>query len=314
MVVCCDEWSEDQARETAAIFPGAAVATRWQDVIERDDIDAVDICMPNWMHHEIALAAAAAGKHIFVEKPMGLTLAEAKDLATASEKAGKILMVNQNQRFMTEHLAIKKLVDDSAIGKVVAVRFDCNQFLERMYPEGSWMFSRAKTGGGMVITTAVHKIDLLRYFFGEVSQVSSFQGYTGLNYKMDMEDIATMLLEFENGIIAEGFFYFAAYKVPIPTATGELTIIYGDKGIITNVNGWQIYSADVPQYSGGMTHLPIPPTQYRQSLNAAVRHYLECIVENKEPLTSGRDNLGTMAVIDAIYKAAAEKAVVDVAK
>jgi predicted dehydrogenase len=85
MVVCCDEWSEDQARETAAIFPGAAVATRWQDVIERDDIDAVDIYMPNWMHHEIALAAAAAGKHIFVEKPMGLTLAEAKDMATASE-------------------------------------------------------------------------------------------------------------------------------------------------------------------------------------------------------------------------------------
>jgi predicted dehydrogenase len=281
-------------------------------VIERDDVDAIDICMPHDMHEPIALAAAEAGKHILVEKPMGLNAKQAKAMVEASERAGKVLMVSQNQRFMADHIAIKELLDQGAIGDIVAVRFDCNQFLKRMYPEGSWMFSKARTGGGMVICTAVHKIDLLRHLIGEVKRVSSFQARTGLNYNMDNEDVAAILLEFENGVIGEGFYLFAAYKVPIPTTTGELTIIYGQKGVIHNVLGWHIYSADIPQYSGGLTRLEFPPQPYRASVTASVRHFLESIANGTEPLTSGRDNLKTMAVIDAVYQAGETKTVVEV--
>ncbi|MDQ3249471.1 MAG: Gfo/Idh/MocA family oxidoreductase [Chloroflexota bacterium] len=316
VTVCCDEYSEELAQKMAAEF-NAAVTTRWQDVLEGDDVDAVSICMPPHQHAPIALAAAAAGKHVLVEKPMALNLAECKTMVAAAAEAGTVLMVGQNQRWQPEHIKIKELLDRNAIGRIVALRFDCNQFVKHMYPPDSWIFDKAKSGGGMIAQTAVHKIDLMRHFFGEIEEVSAFNGYTGLNLNYQPggnEDIAALLMNFESGIVGEAFYLFAAHKVPIPTATGELTIFYGEKGIIHNVMGWHIYSTDIPEYSGGVTKLDIHPHPYSDSVNAEVRHFLECIRDQKEPLTSGRDNLGTMAVVDALYQAAATKTVVKVEK
>lgn len=316
VVVCCDEYSIDLAQRMAQEL-GADATDRWQAVIERTDVDAISICMPPYQHAEIALAAAATGKHVLVEKPMAMNLAECRTMVAAAHAAGTVLMVGQNQRFQPEHVRIKELLDRNAIGRIVALRFDCNQFVKQMYPPDSWIFDKAKSGGGMVAQTAVHKIDLMRHFFGEISEVAAFNGYTGLNPNYQPggnEDIAALLMTFANGIIGEAFYLFAAHKTPIPTMTGELTIFYGEKGIIHNVLGWHIYSTEVPEYSGGLTKLEIPAYPYVDSVVAEIRHFLECIHDGKEPITSGRDNLGTMAVVDAIYQAAETKAVVTVEK
>jgi len=314
VVVCCDEYSIELAEKMASEF-GADTTSRWQDVIERADVDAISICMPPYQHAEIALAAAAAGKHVLVEKPMAMNLAECKTMVEAAAKAGTVLMVGQNQRFQPEHVQIKELLDREAIGRIVALRFDCNQFVKYMYPPDSWIFDKAKSGGGMIAQTAIHKIDLMRHFFGEIKEVSAMTGFTGLNlnYKPGgNEDIAALLMNFNNGIIGEAFYLFAAHKTPIPTTTGELTIFYGEKGIIHNVLGWHIYSTDVPEYSGGLTKLDIRTYPYIDSVAAEILHFLESIRNGKEPITSGRDNLGTMAVIDAMYQAAETKTVVQV--
>lgn len=314
VVVCCDEYNIALAQKMAAPF-GAESTDHWQAVIERADVDAISICMPPYQHAEIMRAAAAAGKHILVEKPMGMNFAESYQMVEAADAAGVVLMVGQNQRFQPEHLAIKALLDRDAIGRIVALRFDCNQFVKRMYPPDSWIFDRALSGGGMVAQTAVHKIDLMRYFFGEITEVAAFQGYTGLNpgyHPGGNEDIVAFLMTFANGIIGEAFYLFGAYKTPIPTMTSELTVFYGDQGVIHNVLGWYIYSTQIPEYSGGLTKLEIPTYPYSDSVNAEVRHFLECIQSGNEPITSGRDNLGTMAVVDAIYRAAETKSVVQV--
>lgn len=315
VVVCSDDWKLAAAQAMADPLGAEAVGS-WQEVIARPDVDVVSVCMPHDDHLPIVLAAARAGKHILVEKPMALNLDQARQMVAAADQAGVTLMVGQNQRFMSDHQRIKALLDQQAIGKLVAVRFDCNQFVSKMYPEGGWMFAKARTGGGMVISTAVHKLDLLRHFFGEVKRVSSFQATTSLNYHEanPNEDVAAILLEFENGMIGEGFYLFAAHKNPIPSATHELTVIYGEEGIIHNVLGWSIYSTRIPEYSGGVTQLPLGVEPYVVSVTAEVRHFLECIRDGVEPLTSGRDNLGTMATIDAIYRAAAENRVVEVSR
>jgi predicted dehydrogenase len=316
VVVCCDEYSEESARKMAQLFQ-ADVTNSWRSVIERPDVDAISICMPPFQHAEIARAAAAAGKHVLVEKPMAINLAECKEMVAAASRVGTVLMVGQNQRFQPEHVKIKALLDRQAIGRIVAIRFDCNQFVKHMYPPDSWIFDKRLSGGGMIAQTAVHKIDLMRHFFGEVDEVAAFNGYTGLNpgYHPDgNEDIAAFLMNFANGIVGEAFYLFAAHKAPIPTMTGELTIFYGEKGIIHNVLGWHIYSSEIPEYSGGLTKLDIPIYPYVDSVVAEIRHFLECIQQKKEPITSGRDNLGTMAVIDALYQAGASKSVVKVEK
>jgi predicted dehydrogenase len=312
VVVCCDEWNEQLAHDMAARFKAADVLTSWQEVIAREDVDALDICMPPYLHAPIAIAAAEAGKHVLVEKPMAMTVAQAREMAAASEANGTVLMVGQNQRFMAAHRQVKALLDEGTIGRPLAVRIDCNQFVKHMYPPGNWIFSKEKSGGGMIMQTAVHKLDLLRYFFGEVRRVSNFQANTGLNGPYDTEDLVSFLLEFESGLIGQAFYLFAAHKVPIPTATNELTIINGEKGLIHNVLGWHVYSTDVEKYSGGLTRLDMPPEPYGHSVAAEVRHFLECIQSGADPLTSGRDNLGTMAIMAALYKAAETGTVVDV--
>ena len=316
VVVCCDEYSVELAEQMAQPF-GAEVSNRWQEVIARADVDAISICMPPYQHAEIALAAAAAGKHVLVEKPLAMDMDECRQMVRAAADAGTVLMVGQNQRWQPEHIQIKKLLDQQAIGRIVALRFDCNQFVKRMYPPDSWIFDKKLSGGGMIAQTAVHKIDLMRHFFGEIREVAAFTGFTGLNPNYapgGNEDIAAFLMNFESGIVGEAFYLFGAYKTPIPTATNELTIIYGDKGVIHNVLGWHIYSTELPQYSGGLTRLDIPSYPYIDSVSAEVRHFLECIVSGAEPLTSGRDNLGTMAVVHALYAAAESKSVVNVSE
>lgn len=314
VVVCQDEYNLAWAEKFAADF-NAEATTSWQSVVERNDVDAISVCLPPYQHREIAVAAAQAGKHVLVEKPMALNLAECKEMVAAAQAAGTVLMVGQNQRFQPEHVQIKQLLDEQAIGRVVALRFDCNQFVKHMYPPDSWIFHKELSGGGMVAQTTVHKIDLMRHFFGEIDEVSAFTGYTGLNPNYQPggnEDIAAILMNFANGIVGEAFYLFAAHKVPIPTATGELTIFYGEEGIIHNVMGWHMYSTKIPQYSGGVTRLDIHQYPYMDSVVAEVRHFLDCIRDGQEPLTSGRDNLGTMAVVDAIYQAAETKTVVKV--
>ena len=312
VVVCCDE-REAAASEAAQGIAGATVAADWRSVIERDDVDAVDICMPHHLHAPIVFGAAEAGKHILLEKPMAMNLAEARAMVEASDRAGRTLMVAQNQRFLDHHVRVKALLDDGVIGRVFAVRTDGNQFLSRMYPVGHWLYHKATAGGGITRTVAIHKIDLLRYFFGEIRRVACFQSITGLNPGMDCDDVATFLLEFESGVVGEGFFTFAAHKAPIPAASYEFFAIYGEKGLIHNVQNWYVYSTDVAKYSGGLTRLDWGPPDYSGSITEEIRHFLECAQTGAEPLTSGRDNLKTMAVVDALYQSAETRQVVEVA-
>jgi UDP-N-acetylglucosamine 3-dehydrogenase len=304
IVMCCDNNPQLAQDLSAKLDDKPQVVTDWQEVIANTNVDAVDICAPHFLHAPMVLAAAKAGKHVLLEKPMAMNLTEARQMVDATTAAGKIFMVAQNQRYLPEHAHIRDWLNKDAIGRVHAARIDGNQFLSKIYPKGHWLFSKALTGGGVIRTTAIHKIDLLRYFLGEVRRVTALYSTSGLNPGMDSEDIATIALEFENGAIGEAFFTFAAYQNPIPTASGELVILYGTKGMINNINGWHMYSTEVEAYSHAMTALDLPSADYPTSFIHEVYHFLNCVETGQEPLTSGRDNLNTIAVIDAIYQAA----------
>ena len=304
VVMCCDSNPQLAQDLAAKIGTKPEVVTDWQQVIAHKNVDAVDICAPHFLHAPMVLAAAKAGKHVLLEKPMAMNLDEACQMVEATTTAGKIFMIAQNQRYLPEHSVIRDRLNQGAIGRVIAARVDGNQFLSKAYPKGHWLFSKALAGGGVIRTTAIHKIDLLRYFLGEVRRVTALYSTSSLNPGMDSEDIATIALEFENGAIGEAFFTFAAYQNPIPTASHELVILYGTKGMINNVNGWHMYSTEVEGYTQTMTSLDLPNADYPTSFIHEVTHCLDCIETGREPLTSGRDNLNTITVIDAIYQAA----------
>ncbi len=305
VVMCCDDRPEAAQKLAATCGDEVRVTTHWQDVIASAEVDAVSVCMPHDLHAPVVLAAAAAGKHILLEKPLALNLTEGQAMVQAADEAGVTFMVAQNQRFLPEHHRVKALLDSGAIGRVFAARVDGNQWLSRIYPPGHWLFSQARTGGGVIRTTAIHKLDLLRFLLGEIRRVVAFKTNSGLNPEMDNEDVAVIALEFESGAVGEAFFTFGAHRAPIPTATHELTIFYGEQGVLQNVMGWHLYSAVLPEYSSGFTRLDLPDADYPQTFRNEVRHFLEAVSSASEPLTSGRDNLNTLAVVDAIYESIA---------
>lgn len=303
LMMCCDT-DEVLAREHAAeAGPDTAFTTRWQDIIENPAVDAVDICTPHFLHLPMVLAAARAGKHILLEKPMAMNLDEGRTMVEAAGASGKIFMVGQNHRYLPEHGRVKDLLNQNAIGRVIAARIDGNQFLSRAYPPGHWLFSKTLAGGGVIRTTAIHKVDMLRYFIGEIRRVNAMYATSGLNPGMNSEDIAAFNMQFENGAIGEAFFTFAAHQGPLP-GTGELVVLYGTHGLLSNAGGWQLYSTTMEPYSQKMTPLDIPPSDYYESFTHEIDHFIHCIETGQEPLSSARDNLHTIAVVDALYRAA----------
>ncbi|MCY4061465.1 MAG: Gfo/Idh/MocA family oxidoreductase [Chloroflexi bacterium] len=145
----------------------------FRQLLARDDIDMVDICTPNNSHHEIVLAAAAAGKHIYCEKPLALNVAEAEAMAQAVRAAGVKAQVTFNFRFFPAVMRAKELVDAGFLGRVFSFR---GRYHRSSYIEGdkpmSWRLQRDVTGGGALFDLGSHVLDLLYYILGEFESVN----------------------------------------------------------------------------------------------------------------------------------------------
>ena len=138
------------------------------------DLDAVYIATPAWLHCQQALQCFAAGKHVFCEKPLGITVAEAERMIAAAEAAGCRLGCAFMMRFHAQHQAALRMIQDGRIGKPVYGRAQ----LSCWYPpiQNAWRQDSEKSGGGSLIDLGGHCIDLLEMFFGEVKRVSCFVG------------------------------------------------------------------------------------------------------------------------------------------
>src|SRR5947209_16182127 len=144
IVVACDA-DPDSARRRAQ-ETGAEACFDYRAALARDDVEAVDLCLPHDLHEPVTRAAAAAGKHVLVEKPIARNLAEAGRMIAACAEAGVHLMVAHCQRFSADRQTAKRLVDEGAIGRIYLMRTDHNQWVD--YPSGHWINDPVKLGGG----------------------------------------------------------------------------------------------------------------------------------------------------------------------
>ncbi len=220
MVDVTQELAED-ARDR---FGFEEASTDWLSVVQRDDIDVVDICTPNNMHAEMAIAAAKAGKHILCEKPLSNTLEDAERMTAAVREAGVISMAAFNYRRTPAIALAKKLITDGKIGEIRNFR---GTYLQDWSadPDGplSWRFQKSVAGSGALGDIGTHVIDLAHHLVGPIAstlaiaktyiadrpiQESGFDAL-GASEKMsdaprvpvDVDDEVSALLRFENGAI-----------------------------------------------------------------------------------------------------------------
>ena len=171
VVAACDLIPERTQAIVDGYFPKAKQYTDYRELLKDPSIDAVDICTPNYLHSEIAIAAFKAGKHVFCEKPDAIDAKKAAAMRDAAAKAGKVLMVMRNNRFTDAAKYLKKFVAAGRAGEIYAGR--CGWQRRRGIPgKGGWFTTKAQSGGGPLIDLGVHMIDLAIWLMGSPRPVS----------------------------------------------------------------------------------------------------------------------------------------------
>ena len=167
----------------------------WRDLISRDDIDAVHICVPHHLHAEISIAALRAGKHVLCEKPMGVSLREARAMEAAALESGKTLTVCFQNRYNGASKRMKEVIGSGALGKILggSAVVTWNR-AEPYYQNSPWRGKWETEGGSVLINQAVHTLDLLRWLAGDLQLRDCTMSAKRLAETIETEDTCDMLL------------------------------------------------------------------------------------------------------------------------
>jgi myo-inositol 2-dehydrogenase/D-chiro-inositol 1-dehydrogenase len=297
---------EKKARRNAKIHNMNAYSNL-SDFLD-SDIDAALIMVPHYLHEEMVIAAAEAGKHILCEKPMAMTLEGCDEMIRATRKAKVTFMIAENHRFLPAHKYLMEAVQKGLIGKIFLVRAyeGVNEIPGLMNP-GSWKGDLIKAGGGSLMDMGAHKFATLRWILKD-DIISAYSWITKqcTNLKEKGEDNSMVLLKFKKGTIGEVVVSFSIRS----THTNQLEL-YGTKGTIVENHLWnrpvKIFSRNEEMrenrgiwYEPEIEHGPYPK-YYEISARIEDSHFTDCILENKEPEFSPEDARGAIATILMSY-------------
>jgi predicted dehydrogenase len=220
---------EAKARDYAQRHGVGKWYTSAEDLINDPEVNAVYIATPPHMHLPLTSLVAAAGKPVYVEKPMARTIAECQEMIDVCEEAGVPLYVAYYRRALPHFLKIKEMMESGAIGEIRTVHINLKQVLKPdvvVHLENNWRINPEIAGGGYFFDLASHQLDLLDFFFGPVVKANGFSSNQAKAYQA--EDIVTGSFAFENGVLGTGNWCFTTSR----TAEIDEIIIYGSKGLI----------------------------------------------------------------------------------
>lgn len=218
-IVDLDEARAKALQDTHAI---PSFYSDYREVLKRDDIDIVNICLPTWLHEEIAIAAAQAGKHILCEKPMTLTIESAERMLEAADKAGVKLMVAFCRRFDNEWLKMRELIQAGALGKGLVWR----SLHARRGGHQPWFVQKGR-GEGPLMDGAIHNFDFARFVWGEArSVVASTKSY---REDATAADTGNAIIQFESG---DDLVISWSWGLPVGARGATANDIIGPKGAL----------------------------------------------------------------------------------
>ena len=329
---------EEKVNAFAKTWGYQSTETDWRKLIARDDIHAVDICVPNNLHKEIAIAAAEAGKMILCEKPLAMNVAEGEEMCQAVEKAGVANMVWYNYRRVPAVTLAKNLIDEGRLGRIFHYRANFLQdwTIADDVPQGGaalWRLDAAAAGSGVTGDLLAHCIDTALWLNGSINTVSAMtetfvkermHNLTGKVEPVSIDDACAFLCRFENGSLGlfESTRYARGHKALYTLEiNGEKASIrwdlhdlhrleyfdHADDGI---VRGWR--SVHVTDHGGDhpyMDHWWVPGLQigYEHSFVHQVADFLAGLDSGKPAGPTFRDALETQKVCDAVLQSANDR-------
>ncbi|MDB6150867.1 MAG: oxidoreductase domain protein [Chthoniobacter sp.] len=318
------------------------VETDWRKAVERDDVDVVDVSLPQHLHHEVAIAAARAGKHLFCEKPMALKVSDAEAMLQAAEEAKVTHYVNHNYRRTPAVRLARQLIDEGKIGRIFHWRgaYQQDWIVDPEFPL-TWHLRKETAGSGPHGDLNSHSVDLAHYLVGDIKTVSclttnfikerplpgqgaaTFSAGTGgaaARGEVTVEDASLMMVEFANGAIGS----FEATRFAPGRKNRNTFEIYGSEGSIAfdleRMNELQFHSRNDPEHAQGFRTILAteschpyikhwwPPGHiigYEHEFTHAVVDFVDAVAHGAPIEPNFHDGLKCIRVLEAGLKSAA---------
>jgi len=205
----------DKAENAAAKYGGKATSD-YKEILEDEEINVVHICTPHYLHTPMAIEALKHGKHVLMEKPVAMNYEEAEKLIKAADESDKKIGVSFQNRYNNTSMKIKELIESGETGPVLGARAFVTWNREgAYYTQSDWRGKWSTEGGGVLINQAIHTIDLLQWFLGDIESISGHASTKKLGDIIEVEDTAEAYIKFNSG--ADALFYCSnCYAINAP--------------------------------------------------------------------------------------------------
>lgn len=335
--------NEAAVREAASQFGWQSWETDWRELVKRDDIDLIDINAPSDAHKEIAIEAAAHGKHLLCEKPLALTLSDAREMLQAAEEAGVKHMISFNYRFVPAVQLAKKLIDEGRLGRIYHFRawFLQDWLTDPEFPL-VWRLQKDIAGSGAHGDLGAHLIDLAHYLLGDMTEVvgmnetfvkerpipsamtglSASKSGDGAKGNVTVDDACLFMTKFADGALGS----FEATRYATGHRCTNAFEINGSKGSVKfdfeRMNELQVYfTDDADDVQGFRRVLATDPAHaymeawwppghtigYEHTFIHEVYELMEALREDRMPVPNFHDGVKCQAVLEAVERSIAER-------
>jgi len=283
-----------------------------EELLGVKEIDAVYIATPVFCHKQQVKLAADAGKHILLEKPMGLSVDESKWISDYCKSKGVKLAVGLMMRYSAYHQKMKEIILNGGIGDIVSMRAQFTCWYPKM--EGNWRQNKKTAGGGALMDMGIHSIDLLQYISGTKAEVvACFAQNQTFDY--GVEDSASLIMKMSNGATA---YVDSNFNIPDNAAKCRLEF-YGTKGsILAEGTIGQVESGEIKLTSSdsslGYSAIQnrngedfviidvVPGNMYEKEISS----FADCIINNTDPQITAEDGIFVQNIVEKAYKASEE--------
>ena len=259
----------------------------YDNILQIDDIEVVNICVPTVFHHDVVMRAIEAGKNVLVEKPIASKLNEAEEMIKAAEDAGVTLATGHVERFNPAVRVAKKLIDEGAIGEVVTANS------KRLGP-----FPPRIRDVGVAIDLAIHDIDIFNYLFNSRAN-TVFANMSSKLKNCEFEDHAEIMTKYDSGVLSiletNWLTPYKKRQLNITGIDGIISVDYGNQTVTLFKENNQVEDIKV---------------ENKEPLKEELRSFVDCVQNNTPPEVSGKDVYESLRIVDAAMTSSKDKRLV----
>lgn len=290
-IVACTNRSP-QSRSAFAKKYGCRDLATYDAVLADPEVEGVVITTPHSLHAEQIVVAAGAGKHVFVEKPFTLTAADGRRATEACRRAGVVLAVGQQRRKQAASRALKRLLDEGALGRVVQIEgnFSAPYSFSRTFTPDVWRADRGETPGGPMTNLGIHHVDTFQYLLGPITRVTAFS--RRLAVPVDIDDVMSILFEFASGSLGYlGTSWIHANRTAVITVHGTEAHAWHE------ADGGQLFLA-----RAGQAERTAVPLTLVDPVVEELAEFARCVRDRARPEVGGEEATADIAVLEAIVE------------